>query len=1154
MAAFPIHYYDQYVMHHVSCQQVLDVTHTMDRDSLVKYVTATKFSEDQKALIQAAIEDVIPIEVHGIYEKHLSNVLEHRGYSIISKAERQPRREKKYNNLRPVVARVRKKDKGDERLFVIAFPSPEFVDQISEILSAYIAGLTGSGSAFKGAKSQGIQVFQYPALAEKLAEWSGLHDVASRVVQLGDITVLGHVDLVQLRLSAHGYEVAEHFPIDQGWYGDITIATQRATGNRVLLIGIRHTYWGSAAGRICRCLAECGATDIIYIAKTGTFLGAEEIHSLVCPDTYYLLQRADTGSTPERWNWSRFEVPSEFRQQLAVEIRAIASGVHLTVPTVMGETIAQSEEYRRLRPATIDNEIGYMAEAIASYNWTVGHAMRTHLTCLHFVTDYLDTGNGTQRQRHLFDLSDVDGARGVTVRERQTQAFDQATDFLAKYVETRHSKKADPTVSVRVTQQFPRVTNWTGRTRELEELEQAFAMNQRRSLVLIRGGPGVGKTTLVSQWAEEYLRSNSEYLPMWVSMYPDPVTKATPDFHEVADALLHRLSTHSSRIGESKRESYTRKIHSILELVQRRQTLLIFDGVESLLAKGSSSRAGCFLDESFEYLELFRALCQMRGSTSRIVLVSRETPTELPTQLYLQFPPLGGLSDEEGSVLLRKLGLSGDENALRELTARYAGNPKALELVSPLIRDDPNFCGHVDKFLADRHWVLTVELERLIEQVFARLGPDELVCVRRIAVYDTIRFPLWRAAILAQVPELPTSRERETVIAALLRRSVLEKGRIEGSFDLHPLVRELALSQLRRQNEGLEVANALAHVYFRDLPLRGPDLWESIADIIPRLESIRHAYAARRYREAALVACDSSFRRALVRWGEHRQIVQAYEPIANAIAAGLISNEDVPNCGAQVYNMIGIAFRNLNRLDDAIKALQLGLGNRSGNSATWNGILLGNLCLSLIDYGDFVGAEASALEARQTAAESGDRRGEAYALGNLGIAKYRQKQYAAAFDYLAEDILLSSLEDDNIEGIAHAYGVLGQISVEQGDGINAIRYLAASVTAFRALSNRYRELEFTQTMVQALTLSGDHASAVHYAMRCRSLAGELVPEQAQQFEVIALDRISHIFSPYDLERMPDNKAEVDFQVSNHLAKICGNSAGRWPKVIRAHMT
>lgn len=1152
MVTPPVYYYEQSVSLHVRGQPILDATHTMDKDSLVKYVTATKFSADQKALIRAAIADVIPIEVHGIYEKHLSGVLDHWGYTLISRAERQPRREKKYNKLRPVVARIRKKDGNEERLLVIAFPCPEYVAQISEILSAFIAELVPSETAIEGTTFEGVRAVHYPTCAENLAKWSGLHESASRVVQLGDITVLGHVDLVQLRLQAHGYEMAEPVSIDEGFFGDITIATHRATNKRVLLVGIRHTYWGSAAGRICRCLAECGATDVIYIAKTGTFVGGRDVHSLVCPDTYYVLERADPGASHEKWNWSRFEVPSEFRLQLADEIRAITSGAHLTVPTVMGETIAQSEEYRKLRPATIDNEIGYIADALASYNRTVGHALRTHLTCLHFVTDYLNTGDGTQNEKHLFDLSDVDGERGAIVLERQTRAFNQATDLLVKYLDIRHAQKADPTDSVRVTRQFPRVTHWTGRTKEFEELGHFFTALQHRSLVLITGGPGVGKTTLVSQWAEEYQRSNSNCFPIWVSMYPDPVTKAVPDFHEVADALLHRLSTHSSEVRDSKQETYARKIHSILELLERRHVLLVFDGVESLLAKGSSARAGCFIDESLEYLEFFRALCQMQRSRSRIVIVSRETPTQLPIQLYLQFPPLGGLPHQEGSVLLRKLGLTGPEEALQHLAARYAGNPKALELVTSLIRDDPAFSGQVDKFLADRPPILTVELEQLMKEVFARLGPDELVCVRRIAVYDTSRFPLWRSAILAQIPELPTSRDRETVISALRRRTVLEKGRTEGSYDLHPLLRELALDELRVQEGGVEMANALAHTYFSGLPTRAPNQWESIGDIIPRLEAIRHACAARRYTEAALVACNGHFRRVLVRWGEHRQILQAYEPIANAIVGGFIRDEEIPNCSAQVNNMIGIALRNLNRPDEAIKAFRFALRNRSGNSAAWNGILLGNLCLSLIGQEDFAGAEATALEARHIAAESGDRRGEAYASGNLGIVKYRQKQYVEAINYLAEDIRLSQLENDNIEGIAHAYGVLGQIAVEQGDASNAIEYLAASVTAFRDLSNRYREREFTLALAQALMTSGDYVSASLYAIRSSFLARKLAPEQAEKSEVIAHECISRIAHPGDLERVLGSEAEVEDRVSNLLAETRGGWAGRWPEVIQSH--
>lgn len=108
------------------------------------------------------------------------------------------------------------------------------------------------------------------------------------------------------------------------------------------------------------------------------------------------------------------------------------TGYHLTVPTVMSETHSQAEDFAGIRPATIDNEIGYIARELALFNEQAKEEERAHLHCIHFVTDYLRTTEG-QQEAAPYDLA-TNGLDANTVYKRRDQAFYKAASIVAIFV------------------------------------------------------------------------------------------------------------------------------------------------------------------------------------------------------------------------------------------------------------------------------------------------------------------------------------------------------------------------------------------------------------------------------------------------------------------------------------------------------------------------------------------------------------------------------------------------------------------------------------------------------------------------------------------------------------------------------------------------
>ena len=175
---------------------------------------------------------------------------------------------------------------------------------------------------------------------------------------------------------------------------------------------------------------------------------------------------------------------------------------------------------------------------------------------------------------------------------------------------------------------------------------------------------------------------------------------------------------------------------------------------------------------------------------------------------------------------------------------RYCGHPKALQLVAALIRDDSEFQGNVGMFLHNRDWLLIRDIERLIDEMIARLGDSEQTCLSRISVYQTSEYPLSFAGISAQMPEVSKYELKENIIQALKRRQLLYYDRHLKSYQLHPLVREKGEHLLSQNPEHLRTAHSQAYNYYISIPLKPKSEWQDIEDIQPLIRAHYHAHQA----------------------------------------------------------------------------------------------------------------------------------------------------------------------------------------------------------------------------------------------------------------------------------------------------------------------
>ncbi len=365
--------------------------------------------------------------------------------------------------------------------------------------------------------------------------------------------------------------------------------------------------------------------------------------------------------------------------------------------------------------------------------------------------------------------------------------------------------------------------------------------------IALVGLPGIGKTTLISQFIRQLQTENNPFVAVaWQSL--EFVKNQAPQFDWFVDSLLSALSSvDTPNFSEQNAPSATpehsfQKVEKLLKLLKSKPCLIVCDRVETILQFGRAETAGYFSETQSEYAWLFKLLIET-AHQSKIIFISRETLAQLPPTITREMT-LNGLTNNCAIALLTSFNLIATIEEMTELAHRYQGHPEALQLIASLIRDDSEYQGNVSKFLQNRDWLLIRPIESLLDEMIARLSDIERTCLSRISVYQTAEYPLNFAGIAAQMPEVSKYELKENIILALKRRQLLYYDFQRSSYQLHPLVREKGSRLLNQNPENFRTAHRQAYRYFISIPLKPESEWQDIEDIKPLIRAHYHGCQA----------------------------------------------------------------------------------------------------------------------------------------------------------------------------------------------------------------------------------------------------------------------------------------------------------------------
>jgi WD40 repeat protein len=326
-----------------------------------------------------------------------------------------------------------------------------------------------------------------------------------------------------------------------------------------------------------------------------------------------------------------------------------------------------------------------------------------------------------------------------------------------------------------------------GRDRELETL-QNYIVGDRCRLVALLGMGGIGKTALAVKLAEQ-IQGEFQYL-IWRSL-----RNAMPVEDLLVD-LIQFLSNQKETEADLPNDVQGR-ITRLLHYLRQHRCLIVIDNVETILQK---ERTGRYREDYEGYGELLQRLGETRHE-SCIILTSREKPKDIAwlegETLPVRSLSLTGLDTIEAKEIVRHKGdFLAQEEDWQALTLHYAGNPLALKMVAPAIRD--LFNGDLTqflRFLADNPLVFD-DIRDLLDRQFNRLSDTEKEVMYWLAINREL---ISYSELLSDLVSVPSKSNLMETLKGLGWRSLIEKaspqqGAIQ--FTQQPVVMEYMTERL----------------------------------------------------------------------------------------------------------------------------------------------------------------------------------------------------------------------------------------------------------------------------------------------------------------------------------------------------------------------
>lgn len=643
--------------------------------------------------------------------------------------------------------------------------------------------------------------------------------------------------------------------------------------------------------------------------------------------------------------------------------------------------------------------------------------------------------------------------------------------------------RADPALDLPVRPRRPRPAqlpapprDFSGRTEELGELDDAVAGAGLVTISAIAGAAGVGKTALALQWA--HLRRAD--FPDG-QLYADLRGAATAEPVDAAHALgefLRALGVRAEHVPQDL-DSAAALYRS---LVADRRMLVLLDNAHNAdqvrpLLPGTSTTVTLVTSRS-----RLAGLVAINGAR-RLLL----TPLHPYESLELLMALLGG----------RRIAAEPDAAAA---VAEACGHlPLALRIAAANLLDQPRrrLADFLDDLTRNRLSALTVadDDQAAVRSVFAlsyeRLEPVARTVFRRLGLVPELDATPELAAALEGIDAGRGARLLEVLYDAHLLDS-----RTPGRYVFHDLIglyaneraqteedrqsREEALDRLYAWYVGkLAAADRLLLPYRPAVVEADPAaLFDTALEALAWLDDersnlvalVHHAVSTGRHVEAWRIPF------LLGGYFEHRGTWSLGASL-HRYAVDAVMKLDATHVEVPVRVQFSISLVHLGRVDEAVREQQrcLAIARESGNTQR-EAAIYNNLGWMYNELGDTVRAVASYEAALELFTAADDRGYLTITLQNLGDAKSLLGDFAGGVADLERSLAIAR-EDDLVGQQGDSLVSLGQVHARAGRHHDAVRYFRSALTPVEETDNTMTLALAHRELGHSLLVLGDAAAA-----------------------------------------------------------------------------
>ncbi|MEM9555124.1 MAG: hypothetical protein AAGC60_12790 [Acidobacteriota bacterium] len=578
-----------------------------------------------------------------------------------------------------------------------------------------------------------------------------------------------------------------------------------------------------------------------------------------------------------------------------------------------------------------------------------------------------------------------------------------------------------------------------GRNDELARLDAAWADPETHVVSLVAWG-GVGKTSLVATWAARLARKNYDGADVfdWSFYSQGSRDQSSASGDRFIDRALRFFGDES--MADSARSAWEKGAR-LAELVARRKTLLVLDGLEPLQHGEKSPLSGELKDPGVA--ALLRGLAQRN---SGLCVVTTRVPVEdLETFRRGTAPEwrLEHLSTEAGVALLGQLGVDGARKELEALVNEVRGHALTLHLVGRYLalahggdvrrRDRFDF-REVDAEVQGGHACRAMAAYESWLEAEGEVGARMLAVLRILGLFDrpadaaclaVLRWPpasggltdAWFSPVKGWLRWLRRRSEPidesawDTAVSRLVEAGLVVReaeNLDEPTLDAHPLVREHFGRRLRDDDAAAwRAGHGRIYEHLTSTTEHRPD---SVEGLEPLYQAVAHGCWAGRVQEACEAVYIGRILRGMGPNGFYStKQLGAFGADLGAVACffeqpwSRLAPSLAEAAQAWLLNQAAFRLRALGRLLEAVEPMRVGL-ERAVAGEDWRNaaIRAGNLSELELTLGDVDEAVRDAERSVDFADRSGDAFQEMSKRTTLADALHQAGRRAEALERFVE--------------------------------------------------------------------------------------------------------------------------------------------------------